>query len=65
MSDREPEEVVELEMLPGSEDPADVVSLDSEIDFDDESDDDQAVLDETEARESGVLLDDPEKLLRD
>ena len=33
---------------------------DSEIDFDDESDDDQLPLDETEADEAGVNLDDPE-----
>jgi hypothetical protein len=41
---------------------ADVVSEDSEIDFDDELDDDQLPLDRVEAREAGVLLDDPEKL---
>ena len=33
---------------------------DSEIDFDDERDDDQLPLDETEAREIGANLDDPE-----
>jgi hypothetical protein len=32
----------------------------SEIDFDDELDDDQLPLDEVEAREAGVLLDDPD-----
>jgi hypothetical protein len=41
---------------------ADFVSEDSEIDFDDELDDDQLPLDRVEAREAGVLLDDPEKL---
>jgi hypothetical protein len=38
------------------------VSEDSEIDFDDELDDDQLPRDRVEAREAGVLLDDPEKL---
>jgi hypothetical protein len=33
---------------------------DSEIDFDDDRDDDQYPLDVLEAREAGVLLDDPE-----
>ena len=42
--------------------PADEVSLDSEIDFDDEQEEDQVPLDETEAAEAGVLLDDPEAL---
>jgi len=41
---------------------ADFVSEDSEIDFDDELDDDQLPLDRVEAREAGVLLDDPVKL---
>ena len=41
-----------------SEDP----SEDSEIDFDDEQADDQAPLDEAEAAELGVDLDDPEEL---
>jgi hypothetical protein len=41
-------------------DAADAVSLDSEIDFDDEQDDDQAPLDVVEALEAGVMLDDPE-----
>ena len=45
-------------------DAADAASRDSEIDFDDETDDDQLPLDELEASEVGVLLDDPEKLLR-
>ena len=36
--------------------------LDSEVDFDNEADDDQLPLDEVEARESGVNLDDPEQL---
>jgi hypothetical protein len=44
------------------EDAAEVASLDSEVDFDDESDDDQLSLDTLEAREAGVLLDDPEAL---
>lgn len=44
------------------EDAADVASRDSEIDFDDETEDDQLPLDEVEAREAGVWLDDPEKL---
>jgi hypothetical protein len=43
-------------------DAADEVSLDSEIDFDDEQEEDQAPLDEVEAKEAGVDLDDPEKL---
>ena len=34
--------------------------LDSEVDFDDEADDDQLPLDEVEAMEVGVNLDDPE-----
>lgn len=41
-------------------DAADAVSLDSEIDYDDEQEDDQAPLDVVEAIEAGVLLDDPE-----
>lgn len=44
------------------EDAAEVASLDSEVDFDDENDDDQLSLDTVEAREAGVLLDDPEVL---
>lgn len=44
------------------EDAADVAPLDSEVDFDDEQEDDQALLDEKEASEAGVLLDDPEEL---
>ena len=43
-------------------DAADEVSLDSEIDFDDEQEEDQAPLDEVEAKEAGVDLDDPEDL---
>ncbi len=35
---------------------------DSEVDFDDESDDDQLPLDEVEAREVGADLDDPDKV---
>jgi hypothetical protein len=41
-------------------DAADAVSLDSEIDYDDEQEDDQLPLDVVEAIEAGVLLDDPE-----
>jgi len=37
-------------------------SEDSEVDFDDEQEDDQLPLDEAEASEVGVDLDDPEKL---
>ena len=37
-------------------------SEDSEIDFDDEREDDQAPLDEAEAAEAGADLDDPEAL---
>jgi hypothetical protein len=44
------------------EDAADVAPLDSEVDFDDEQEEDQLPLDETEASEAGVLLDDPETL---
>jgi hypothetical protein len=44
-------------LAPGA---ADAVSLDSEIDYDDEQDDDQLPLDVVEAIEAGVLLDDPE-----
>jgi len=43
-------------------DAGDAVSLDSEVDFDDERDADQLPLDEVEASEAGVLLDDPERL---
>jgi hypothetical protein len=41
-------------------DPGDA-PLDSEIDFDDETDDDQTPLDEVEAIEVGVNLDNPEQ----
>jgi hypothetical protein len=41
-------------------DPSDA-PLDSEIDFDDEADDDQLPLDQLEAIELGVNLDDPEE----
>jgi hypothetical protein len=44
------------------EDIAEVASRDSEIDFDDEREDDQAPLDVVEAIELDVLLDDPEEL---
>ncbi len=47
------------------EDAAEVAPLDSEIDFDDEQEEDQAPLDVTEASELGVLLDDPESLSDD
>jgi hypothetical protein len=43
------------------DDAADVASLDSEIDFDDEREDDQDPLDVVEAREAGALLDDPDQ----
>jgi hypothetical protein len=46
-------------------DAGDAVSLDSEIDFDDEQEEDQLPLDQVEAREAGVLLDDPERLDED
>ena len=38
---------------------------DSEIDFDDERDDDQLPVDEVEAEELGVELDDPDELAAD
>jgi hypothetical protein len=38
---------------------------DSEIDFDDESDDDQSPLDVYEAREAGADLDDPDEVADD
>jgi hypothetical protein len=44
------------------EDAAEIAPLDSEIDYDDEQEEDQLPLDETEAAEAGVLLDDPEAL---
>jgi hypothetical protein len=44
------------------EDAAEVAPLDSEVDFDDEQEEDQVPLDEKEASEAGVLLDDPEAL---
>lgn len=44
------------------EDAAEIAPLDNEIDFDDEQEEDQLPLDETEAAEAGVLLDDPEAL---
>jgi hypothetical protein len=44
------------------DDAAEVAPLDSEVDFDDEQQEDQSPLDETEAAEAGVLLDDPETL---
>ena len=43
------------------DDPQDA-TLDSEIDFDDETDDDQQPLDQVEAMEVGADLDDPERL---
>ncbi len=43
-------------------DAADAVSLDSEIDYDDEQEEDQSPLDVVEAIEAGVLLDDPEDI---
>ena len=44
------------------EDAADIAPLDNEVDFDDEQEEDQVPLDEMEAAEAGVLLDDPEEL---
>jgi hypothetical protein len=38
----------------------DAPSLDSEVDFDDEREDDQLLLDVVEAAEAGVLLDSPD-----
>ena len=46
-------------------DAADAVSLDSEIDYDDEREEDQLPLDVVEAIEAGVLLDDPERVDED
>ena len=46
-------------------DAADAVSLDSEIDYDDEQEEDQLPLDVVEAIEAGVLLDDPESVAED
>jgi len=54
--------IIEREDPLEPDDAADVVSLDSEVDFDDDTDDDQLPLDEVEAIEAGVLLDDPESL---
>ena len=48
----------------GHGDPTDV-QLDSEVDFDDEADDDQLPLDQVEAAELGVDLDDPDRLAGD
>ncbi len=44
---------------------ADQVSLDSEVDYDDEQEEDQLPLDLVEAIEAGVLLDDPESVGED
>ena len=44
------------------EDAAEIAPLDSETDFEDEQEEDQSPLDEREAAEAGVLLDDPESL---
>ena len=41
------------------------MSLDSEIDYDDEQEEDQSPLDVVEATEVGVLLDDPEAATED
>jgi hypothetical protein len=54
------DEVPEYEP-PDRHDPDDALP-DSEVDFDDETDDDQLPLDEVEAIELGVNLDDPERL---
>jgi hypothetical protein len=48
----------------GERDPTEV-QLDSEVDFDDEAEDDQLPLDEVEAAELGVDLDDPDRLADD
>jgi hypothetical protein len=61
MAKQELPEIEEPEPLE-PEDAAEVAPLDSEIDFDDDQGDDQAPLDVVEARELGVLLDDPEAL---
>jgi hypothetical protein len=45
-----------------AEDAAEIAPLDNETDFDDEQEEDQAPLDQAEAAEAGVLLDDPELL---
>ncbi|MGO8875077.1 MAG: hypothetical protein ACLQNG_04840 [Acidimicrobiales bacterium] len=50
------EDVRSLVGLPEAASP----DADSEIDFDDESEDDQLPLDEVEAEEVGARLDDPE-----
>jgi hypothetical protein len=60
-SDRVPE--VPKGLVP--EDAAEVAPRDSEIDFDDETDDDQLTLDVVEAAEVGALLDDPESMSPD
>ena len=54
------DEVAQYEPL-DTHDPDDA-PLDSEVDFDDEADDDQLPLDQVEAIELGVNLDDPEQL---
>jgi hypothetical protein len=61
---RRPEDLPEVERPDPfvAPDAADQVSLDSEVDFDDEQEEDQAPLDTVEARELGVDLDDPERL---
>ena len=48
-----------------SPDAADEVSLDSEIDYDDEQEEDQLPLAVVEAAEAGVLLDAPEAAGKD
>jgi hypothetical protein len=48
-----------------ADDAADEVSLDSEIDFDDEQEEDQLPLDVVEAIEVGIMLDDPESVDED
>ena len=61
MSEADIPEIESTEPLQ-KEDAAEAPSLDSEVDFDDERDDDQLPLDVVEAREVGALLDDPELL---
>ena len=62
MSDSENIPIIEQPDPLEPEDAADSPSRDSEVDFDDDTDDDQLPLDVVEAMETGVLLDDPEAL---
>ncbi|MGD0219935.1 MAG: hypothetical protein ABSC73_05680 [Acidimicrobiales bacterium] len=60
----EPDGVPIIEEPPAfvREDAAEVASRDSEIDFDDETEEEVPPLDVVEAAELGALLDDPESL---